>query len=187
MLILCEMNEQIEVIKKMLFDSCRATADYSANVLLKKPELLQIFETMAFSDEYPFDMRASNVIEKADDLRPGFARQLIPKIIRHLTVFKNDGPRRQFLRMLSRYVDEMDENDTGLLYDVCFAFVCDKAQPVAVRHNALLVIESICRRYPDLKNEICSALRLRINEESGAFGNWVKAFTNADFNAIVKK
>lgn len=174
------MSEQITAIKKLLFDSGRATADHAVDILLKKPELLKGFKTLAFSDEYPFDMRASNVIEKADELKHGFAQALIPKIVQHLTSFKNDGPRRQFLRMLSRYVAELDEDYTGLLYDACFAFACDPAQPVAVRHNSLLVIEGLCLRYPELKNEIFSALKLRMNEESGPFGAWLKAFVGAD-------
>ena len=181
------MSAQITAIKKLLFDSCRATADHAVEILLKKPELLADFETIAFSDEYPFDMRASNVIEKADEVKHGFAQNLIPKIIQQLSVFKNDGPRRQFLRMLARYVHDIDEDYTGLLYDDCFAFACDPAQPVAVRHNALRVIAGLCERYPELENEIFSALELRIPEESGPFGMWLKAFVGAESDDIAKK
>ncbi len=181
------MSEQIVAIKKLLFDSGRATANHAVDILLKKPDLLEGFETLAFSDEYPFDMRASNCIEKADELKHGFAQSLIPKIVQHLTTFKNDGPRRQFLRMLSRYIAELDEDYTGLLYDACFAFACDPAHPVAVRHNSLLVIEGLCQRYPELKNEIFAALELRMNEESGPFGEWLKAFVGADSGNGAKK
>ncbi|HBG71901.1 MAG: hypothetical protein A2W93_04960 [Bacteroidetes bacterium GWF2_43_63] len=181
------MKEQLDAIKKLLFDSCRATADYAVDLLLKKPELLAGFETLAFSDNYPFDMRSSNVIEKADEIKHGFAADMIPRIVQHLTLFKSDGPRRQFLRMLARYVHEIDEDYTGILYDACFEFACDPAQPVAVRHNALLVIGKLCVRYPDLKNEIYSALELRSNDEHGPFGAWLKAFLVADHGNVAKK
>lgn len=187
MSIRCNMNEQIVAIKKLLFDSCRATADYAVELLLKKPELLSGFETIAFSDEYPFDMRSSNVIEKADEIQHGFAAYMIPRVVQHLTLFKSDGPRRQFLRMLARYVHKIDEDFTGILYDACYAFACDSAQPVAVRHNALLVIGELCVRYPDLKNEIFAALELRANDEHGPFGVWLKAFVGANHGDVAKK
>jgi len=170
------MKDTVEEIKKILFDSGRATADYAADVLLKRPGLLMGFRQLAFSDVYPFDMRASNVIEKADEKVPGFAASLVSDIISSLTLFKNDGPRRQFLRMLVRYTPTIDEDMTGVLYDACYGFACDQSQPVAVRHNAVMVLEALTVRYPDLKSEIIAALELRINEEHGPFGPWLRAF-----------
>lgn len=179
MLIHCKMSEQTEAIKKLLFDSGRATADHAADILLKKPELLEGFKMLAFSDEYPFDMRASNCIEKADELQHGFAASLIPDILNRLPVFKNDGPRRQFLRMLVRYTHEINEDDTGKLYDLSFNISCDPTQAIGIRHNAIRVLEELSMRYPELKNEIIAALELRLNEESGPFGRWLKEFVDS--------
>jgi hypothetical protein len=171
-----DMKKTIEEIKKILFDSGRATADHAVGLLLARPELLQGFRQLAFSNEYPFDMRSSNVIEKADEKVPGFAASLVPDIVSNLTVFINDGPRRQFLRMLVRYTPAIDEDLTGILYDACYGFACDRSQPVAVRHNAVMVLEALAMRYPELKSEIVAALELRIHEEHGPFGPWLRAF-----------
>ncbi|MPM31023.1 hypothetical protein SDC9_77576 [bioreactor metagenome] len=173
------MKKKEEAIKELLFDSGRATADAAAELLLKKPELLADFAALAFSNEYPFDMRASNVIEKADELKHGFAAELIPDILERMKGFRNDGPKRQFLRMLIRYVKEMDEDYTGLLYDLCFGFSCSPGQSVAIRHNSLQVLARLCKRYPELKPEIAAALELRVNEESGPFGRWLREFVQS--------
>lgn len=170
------MKTETDAIKELLFDSGRATADHAVDLLLQKPALLNGFSMLAFSDQYPFDMRSSNVIEKADEQCAGFAASLIPDIIQRLTKFKNDGPRRQFLRMLTRYVHEMDEDFTGILYDACYGFACDPGQPVAVRHNSVRILGELARRYPDLMTEIKMALTMRLTEETGPFGGWLKEF-----------
>jgi len=170
------MKPVTNALKELLFDSARSTADLAVDVLLDKPELLVGFSELAFSNEYPFDMRSSNVIEKADEICPGFAGKLVPEIINHLRDFKNDGPRRQFLRMLIRYTDSMDEDLTGLLYDACYAFACDPGQPIGIRHNAIRVLNGLCRRYPELKSEIVNALEMRVSEELGPFGTWLRSF-----------
>lgn len=177
-----DMKKTIEEIKKILFDSGRATADHAVGLLLARPELLAGFRQLAFSNEYPFDMRASNVIEKADEKVPGFASSLVPDIVSNLTVFISDGPRRQFLRMLVRYTPTIDEDLTGLLYDACLGFSCDRSQPVAVRHNAVMVLEALCDRYTDLESEIVIALQLRVNEETGPYGRWIREFIQSRKN-----
>lgn len=156
-------------LKELLFDSSRSTADLASDMLLQKPERLVEFFSLACSDEYPWDMRASNVIEKADERQRGFAFSLIPEILNRLLHFKSDGPKRQFLRMIIRYVAEVDEDYTGLLYDVCFELACDPVQSVAVRHNAIQVLDGLADRYPDIANEIFQTLALRLHDEKEPF------------------
>ncbi len=169
------MKEDL-LLKKLLCDSHRATADMAVAVLIERSDLLQPMFRMACSGSYPWDMRASNVIEKADDQVPGFAASLIPEILEKMMAFKNDGPKRQFMRMLIRYTQVMDEDLTGTLFDTALALSADQAQSTGIRHNAILVLHRLAKRYPDISGEIFTMLKLRLSEEPEPFASWLRDF-----------
>lgn len=163
-----------EVIKQLLPDSHRATADLAVNVLLQKPALLETMFAVSCSNEYPWDMRAANVIEKADEKKPTFAANLVSEILQHLPNFKNDGPKRQYLRMLIRYSMIIDEDLAGLLYDRALIISCNPAESTGIRHNAIQVLLKLTKRFPEIQQEVFETLQLRSNEESGPFGKWLR-------------
>ncbi len=175
--------EMIKVIKEeIIYDSGRSTADRAAALLLEKPELLKDFENIAFGNIYPYDMRASNVIEKADKLSHGFAKYLIPKIISHLPLFKNDGPRRQFLLMLIRYIKELSDEQIGVLYELSLKYATNQKMPVAVRNNSIRILNEICIMYPELKPDVFFNLKMRIHEEKEPFKKLLTKYINNKSN-----
>ncbi len=170
------MDPKTKAIFDSLFNSTRSLAEATSDLLLKRPDLLPDYLEVAFSDISPYNMRATNMIEKADEKQAGYAASLAPQIIDRLDGFVHPGQRRCFLRMLIRYVHILDEEETGKLYDICYAYAINFAQPIAVRHNSIRVLDAIGKKYPEIADDINLALKLRLDEEQEPFKNWLKKY-----------
>jgi hypothetical protein len=170
------MNQRTKAIYDSLFDSSRSLADATSAVLVKTPDLLPDYFELACFGKYPYNMRSANVIEKADDQNKGFAANIISDIIEKLNHFSHPGVRRCFLRMLIRYVPQLNDEDTGKLYDICLLYATDNRQFPAIRHNSIQVLARIGEKYPEIADEVKMALRLRLDEEHGAIKNWLKRY-----------
>jgi hypothetical protein len=126
-----------------------------------KKEMIQYLESnpadfdeaieLALVNEQPFSWRAAwllwDVIEDNDK-----------RIKKHLTSIikaipsKRYGQQRDLLRIVSMM--QLDEEQEGLVYDICTKIWLTPVGQPSGRYRALLIMKEVARKYPDLKMEL---------------------------------
>ncbi len=69
---------------------------------------------------------------------------VIPKVI--------DGQQRELINVLRIF--DLSEMEETLLFDVCVELWCDLKKIPSVRFKAFKYILKVCKKYPDLQNEL---------------------------------
>jgi len=77
--------------------------------------------------------------------------------------------RRNTVRLL-QFID-LPKSLQAKVADICFAFLSDRKEPVAVRVFSMTVLANIAREQPDLRNEIVIQIEDHLPYGSSAFKN----------------
>ncbi len=102
--------------------------------------------------EPPIPQRAAWVMTAVTDIHPWLIQPYIKDILERLPLYNHPGLVRSVLRQFSQM--EFPEEITGELYDLCYNFLNDTKQPVAIRVHAMQILFNISEKEPDLKNEL---------------------------------
>ncbi len=62
----------------------------------------------------------------------------------------------------------------GDLADLCFGYLADPKEPIAIRCGSMTVLEKICRRVPELKSELRLLLEEHLEHGSAGFKSRAK-------------
>ena len=112
---------------------------------------------LALHEKDPVAWRAGWILDGSDEQNPGLASHSISKIIQRLPGIESTGTLRCLLRLLCRY--PIDEEDQGVLIDLCFDFMVSEHYPVAVKVHAMQLIYNHALIYPELKEELVMVIR----------------------------
>ncbi len=115
------------------------------------PEDFAAAINLAISDKMPHSWRAANLIYscmKDNDLR---IQAHLKTMIQRLP-FVSESQQREFLRIMLKM--KFDEEAEGLIFDACIDIWKEVKKKPGLRHNAMKVLVSITKKYPELKSEI---------------------------------
>ena len=115
------------------------------------PDAYEEAVALAIADKQPYSWRAAWLLCDCIDEDDPRIRRHVKRIIRAIEG-KEDGHQRELLKILHRM--KLSARDEGLAFDACVG-LWEKidAQP-SVRVNALKLLVSIARRYPELVREL---------------------------------
>ena len=122
---------------------------------------------LSLYDKDPVAWRAAWILDSSDEVHPGLGSGSISRIVNRLPKVKSTGTLRCLLRMLSRY--KIDEEDQGLLIDLCFGYMVSELYPVAVKVHAMQIIYHHVLMYPELKEELVTVIRDQIVNNTVGF------------------
>lgn len=143
----------MNIEKKLRNEHSKATVtsivNYIGNDKTRFKELMGIF----LNGEYRLTQRAAWPMSYVAIEHPTLIKPYLEKLISILTE-KNHHPAvtRNILRLLQEI--EIPEKFHGKLVDICFNFITNQTQPLAIRAFAITVAANICVLYPELKNEL---------------------------------
>ena len=143
---------------------CLIIADYIGNNKVRFKKLLQIFADGPYRITQRAAWPLSVCVERYPNLVAGHFPLLLNMLNReqaHVAV------RRNVLRLL-RYVSIPDKYH-GDFVDICFRIFQDKKQPIAVQVFAMIILDHITERYPDIKPELISLIEERLPYASAGF------------------
>ena len=130
-------------------------------------EKFRILLDLALYEKDPVAWRAAWILDGSDEQNPGLASNSTGKIIRRLPEIKSTGSVRSLLRLLCRY--PIDEEDQGILIDLCFGYMVSELYPVAVKVHAMQIIYNHVLIYPELKEELVTVIEDQVNNNSVGF------------------
>ena len=123
--------------ERKLFDSSRAIADMLTDDIGQHPERFEEMLVLCFRDEYPLSMRAARIVALCTERHPFLAHPHVSRLISELPTLKTEGVRRGILKMLLDAHPPLHEDDLGLLTDLCFRWLANPKEAMAVRYYCI--------------------------------------------------
>jgi hypothetical protein len=145
-------------LEDLLFDSSRRTADIAVSAIGDNPEIFKKFLDFAMQDNGRYAMRAARVVQLASYNYPELIRPYIKEIIHKLPTFKNDGLRRNFLKILTERSLNLDEDTLWILVNVSFDYLISPSEKPAMKVYAMEILYKISQFYPDIQSELISTI-----------------------------
>lgn len=155
-------------IKEILPDSSRATADYAVNLVLQKTELMSVFVSAATTLNYPWSMRASNVVEKASAKNHGLILPFLETLMHYLSVPNDQSSQRCLLKIFSHKDIICREEVHDILLDYAFNTLNNNSLPIAVRNYCIDILNQLIHFYPEIIDEYRLTLLFMAENEENA-------------------
>lgn len=116
-------------------------------------ELFDELMTHFFSNQYRVTQRAAWIMSHCVEKYPFLIQPHLEKMVYNLGDKKiHVAVKRNTVRMLQEV--EVPEDLMGTLADYCFKFLLDPKEAVAVRVFSMTILYNICKKEPDLANEL---------------------------------
>jgi len=120
--------------------------------------------------QYIFTQRISWVLRYVGEYAPEILAPWLPTLV---SVLRRPGLHDAVKRNTLNVFEPLDfpaELD-GELADLCFSYLADPKEPIAIRCASMTVLEKICRRVPELKSELQMLLEEHEAHGSAGFRN----------------
>ncbi len=118
--------------------------------------------------EYRVTQRSAWMISTCADNHPELIRPYLKKmILKTQEPGVHDAVKRNVVRILQKI--EIPVSLTGRVTDICFNFLADKKEAIAVRVFSMTVLYHITKKEPDLRNELRWLIEESLPEEKAAF------------------
>lgn len=130
----------------------------------KFDELMQVF----FNSPYRLVQHAAWPISYIVIAHPNLITKHLPAIV---ALLRQPNIHNAVKRNIVRFLQEIDipEELHGQVMDVCFAFVADPREAVAVKAFSLTVLDKLREIYPDITGELKTLIETRLPNETAAF------------------
>lgn len=111
-------------------------------------ELMEIF----LGNDPRLSQRAAWVVSHCADRHPALIRPWIKPMIKNLKNNDNVAVKRNTVRVF-QWVD-IPGSEMGKLADICFDYLGSASEPIAVKVFSMSVLFNMCKKIPELKNEL---------------------------------
>ncbi|MBL7814650.1 MAG: hypothetical protein JNL70_06560 [Saprospiraceae bacterium] len=123
--------------------------DYIGHDLTRLDELMACF----FSEQYRLCQRAAWAVGYISERNPTLIEPYLERMLLNLQNPTHDAIVRNTMRAF-RELPEIPDDILGLTADACFRYVQTPSVAIAIRAFSMHVLEKVCRKVPELKEEI---------------------------------
>lgn len=149
-------------LEDLLFDSSRKTADRAVKIVGNDPERFKIVLDFALQDKPQFAMRASRVVNLVANQYPELLEPYIFELAKNLHKFKSIGLKRGIAKAFSEQNFKYDEDSAGWLVNICFEWLNDPGEAIALKIYSMEILYRISNSYPEIKPELISSIENEI-------------------------
>lgn len=162
------MNIKDELIREHSRENALAIAQYIGTKPDRFAELMHLF----LYDDAQVVQRSAWVVSKCADAHPSLLEPHLSAMINNLQNNVQVAVRRNTLRVLQNV--DVPEELMGTLADVCFGYMEDSKEPIAVKVFAMTNLYNICQKEPDLANELKLIIEQQLPYGSAGFKSRAK-------------
>ena len=156
--------------------------EWAATAAVENPFFFKKLIEYSFSSDKKLAFKASWTLTKVCDKVPSMIYPYLKMIISELDNLDNDSARRSFLRIISLTgIDEVEQDQHGLLADHCFRALNSALTPIAIKAYSMEILYKLAIRYPELANELSASVNMLRDEAAG-----VKARGHIILNKLAK-
>ncbi|MFN0173252.1 MAG: hypothetical protein ACKVU0_01300 [Saprospiraceae bacterium] len=123
--------------------------------------------------QYIFTQRSSWAVRYVGEKSPEIIAPWLPILVANLRKPNlHDAIKRNTLNVFEPldFPAEFDDD----LADLCFGYLADPKEPIAIRCASMTVLEKICRRVPELKSELRLILEEHLDHGTAGFKSRAK-------------
>lgn len=142
----------MDIKKELLHEHSKAQALKISNYIGRDKDRFDGLMKLFFDTDYRVTQRAAWAVSHCADKHPELIEPYIESMILNL---KNDitvAVQRNTLRVLQER--EMPDSIIGEAADICFKIMESAKAPIAVKVFAMTLLANICKKVPELKNEL---------------------------------
>jgi hypothetical protein len=151
---------QSDFISILSMGSERIVADLAVEALEKNPGAIRELVDLCFTEEYPMAMRAARALQLYCEKHPAEIYPFLEECTEKVIQSKIDGVKRNFLKIISEFIDIRRIEDPGNLLNACFNWLQDPGEKPATRIHALEIVYKIGKTEPEILNELRASLEL---------------------------
>jgi hypothetical protein len=117
---------------------------------------------------YRVTQRAAWPLSSCVEFHPDLIKPHLKRILQNVRKpGQHDAVKRNTIRLL-QYID-IPKSLQGLTVNICFGFLSDPEEPIAVKVFSVAVLTSLTKQEPDLKNELILLIERQLPYASPAF------------------
>ncbi|GDX52685.1 hypothetical protein LBMAG27_17320 [Bacteroidota bacterium] len=157
------MNIRDEILKEHSKKQSEKIAAYIGSDEKRFIELMNLF----LGDIYRVTQRAAMIVSICAERNPKLIEPFLSKMVNNLNERVHDAVKRNTLRIF-QFI-ELPKKLWGKTAGICFRFLMDANEPIAVKVFAMSVLSNICKYEPELKNELKLVLEDQLENASAGF------------------
>ena len=163
------MDLEKELLQKQTLPRCNRIIQWVGEDETRFALLIKLF----FKGDYRLTQHASWPMSSCVREYPELARPYFGKFISCLSASKaHPAAKRNIVRLLQ--VAKIPKRYHGKLMDLCFRFISDPAEAIAVKAFSLTILDNLSKDYPEIRAEIKTVIEDRIAFETPAFRSRAK-------------
>jgi hypothetical protein len=148
------MNLREEILAEHSKKQTAKLVRHIGNDKTRFAELMKLF----LGNEYRVTQRAAWVVGNCAEEYPVLIKPYLKKLVENLEKpGLHDAVKRNSLRLL-QFI-EVPSSLKGKLVDQCFRYILSVDEPIAIKAFSLTVLQFICEKEPDLKQELILVAR----------------------------
>ncbi|WP_152266792.1 hypothetical protein [Agriterribacter humi] len=157
------------ILKEHSKDQCSKIVTYISNHQQRFDELARLF----LHDEYCVAQRAAWPLSYCVAAHPHLVKKHLKKIILNL---KKPGIHNAVKRNTMRLLQDIDipQRIQGDVLDICFTYVADPKEAVAVKAFSLAILSRFTQQYPEIIPEIKLLIDDQLPHQTAAFASRAK-------------
>ncbi len=161
-------------IEDQLIDSSRIIIDIVVANIGNDQKLFDEAVSVMIKDKHPVSMRAARVVYFVSHKHPEMIKPHFENLLPIISNTKIDGVKRCILAILFETPIYISEDQLGELTDICFGYVGDEKEPIAVRAQSIDILLKIASKYPEIIPELKAILENIMPETSSGLKNKCK-------------
>ncbi|HRP56492.1 hypothetical protein [Agriterribacter sp.] len=163
------MNLRDAILKEHSKEQCSAIVACISDNQQRFDELVTLF----LHDEYRVAQRAAWPLSYCVAAHPHLVKKHLKKIIRNL---KKPGIHNAVKRNTVRLLQDIDipQSIHGDVLDICFKYVADPKEAVAVKAFSLTILSRFTQQYPEIIPEIKLLIEDQLPHQTAAFAGRAK-------------
>jgi hypothetical protein len=139
-------------------DSSRVIADQIVDAVGDNPEYFKTILDLCFNEGYPIAMRAGRAVALCNEKYPSLIVPYLDQLVKKVAASKIDGVKRGILKTFCESVDLNNFTNLGELVDLCFHWLANPKESIAIRYYSMQILYKTCLIEPELKNELIPIL-----------------------------
>jgi 8-oxo-dGTP diphosphatase len=142
-------------------------AEWMASSAVDNPALFSKLLDYSMTADRKLAFRASWILTKACDMKPGIEYPYLSRIIELLEKTDNESVLRSFLRIISLSQVSLNRRDHGILAEFCFRLLNSGSSAIAIKAYSMEILYRLTRIYPELAPELAGSIMRMMEEGSG--------------------
>jgi len=161
------VSKQPDLKELILSGNSRSYTDFIADIVSKRPELVDELWAIYLDVEEPVSRKAAWIIDTASENNPDWAEPFLQTLVTKLPDFNHDGLKRHGLRMISRL--PFPNGTEGELMEIAFNWLISSTESVAVKMYCMQILYRLSANEPDILQELYDTIEFQLADGTPGF------------------